>query len=155
MHRCERHFFPEERGKFIAALPAISMAATEAQFQVAAEEERARSAEELLLLIDGSGERRPEPRHGRVSRGVTPDDFGTLETWCATPTKANYQLTVRARGPRRAGRARAGASTGAASGTSPAEGRSLPKRAETAAAAKRSTADSNWASSTGQWKLMP
>jgi hypothetical protein len=42
----------------------------------------------LLLLIDGSGERRPEPRHGRVSRGVTPDDFGTLETWCATPTKA-------------------------------------------------------------------
>jgi hypothetical protein len=36
----------------------------------------------LLLLIDGSGERRPEPRHGRVSRGVTPDDFGTLETWC-------------------------------------------------------------------------
>ena len=41
----------------------------------------------LLLLIDGSGERRPEPRHGRVSRGVTPDDFGTLETWCATPTK--------------------------------------------------------------------
>ena len=30
----------------------------------------------LLLLIDGSGERRPEPRHGRVSRGVTPDDSG-------------------------------------------------------------------------------
>ena len=29
---------------------------------------------QLLLLIDGSGERRPEPRHGRVSRGVTPDD---------------------------------------------------------------------------------
>ena len=33
-----------------------------------------------FLQIDGSGERRPEPRHGRVSRGVTPDDFGTLET---------------------------------------------------------------------------
>ena len=33
-----------------------------------------------VLLIDGSGERRLEPRHGRVPRGVTPDDFGTLET---------------------------------------------------------------------------
>ena len=28
----------------------------------------------MLLLIDGSGERRLEPKHGRVSRGVTPDD---------------------------------------------------------------------------------
>ena len=42
---------------------------------------RETSGATLLLLIDGSGERRPEPRHGRVSRGVTPDDFGTLETW--------------------------------------------------------------------------
>ena len=42
----------------------------------------------MLLLIDGSGERRLEPKHGRVSRGVTPDDFGTLESWCATPNKA-------------------------------------------------------------------
>ena len=36
-------------------------------------------------LIDGSGERRPEPRHGRVSRGITSDDFVALESWCAAP----------------------------------------------------------------------
>ena len=44
---------------------------------------------------------------------------------------------------------------GAASGTSPAEGRALPNLAETAAAAKRSTADSNCASPSTQWNPRP